>query len=77
MNESKLYAFPDDFTSFDVARKLAEFRRNYAYTGPVKIIIPVEKEYRLRGLKYDFFAMQGVDIEIGLVAPNEISIEKL
>lgn len=74
---STSYSFPDGFTAFDVAKKLAQFRRDFEYLGSVKIIIPVELEYRLRGMIYDFSALHGVEVDIGLIGADCLQIESI
>ena len=71
----KSYTFQNDFTSFDVAQVIAQFRREFEFLEGVKVLIAVEKEYRLKGLKYDFFSLKGVEIDIGLQEPNVIIIQ--
>lgn len=70
----KSFTFPQDFTSFDIAQAIADFRRGFNYLEGIIVKIPVEKEYRLRGLTYDFFGMK-VGIEIGLQEPNVVIIQ--
>ena len=72
----KAYSFHLDFTSFDVLNKIADFRRESKELGRLKVIIPVEKEWRLRGLKYDLYET-GTEIGIGLQEPNCVIIQTI
>ncbi len=73
MKGSKIYTFKDDFTAFDIAKSIADFRREFQCLDSLRVNIPVEKEFRLRGLKYDFEPMN-VEFKAALISPETVEI---
>lgn len=70
---SKSYTFPDDYTSWDISKSIADFRREFQYLGSLIVNIAVEKEWRMKGLKYDFYTMD-VEFDRALIPPETIEI---